>query len=602
MSDDPEESPLTSEQRAITEAPPDARILVTAGAGTGKTHVLAARLTHLVETEGLSPGDEVLVLSFSRAAVGELRRRVARLESDAAFVAASTFDSLATLLLSIEQPDRPLENLNYDARIREATKLVDNAETLPEALGLCRHLLVDEVQDLVGLRAEFVLALLNRIEGGCTLFGDPAQAIYEYAGTGGPDLYQDLRSRPGLDLDERVLDRNFRALSTEARRVLEFGPRLRGRQESAEVIGSDLRTLILELPGLGGLERAPRPLTRGLQRTKAVLCRTNGQALVISRRLHELGVTHRLQRSAADRAAAGWIAATASAVDASKVTRRRFLELGEDEGTTAAERSEQWQLLRRLDPRRGDDIDLRRVAERVRQGGLPEELNEVVDSNVVVSTVHRAKGLEFDTVAVVEPAEPRKDADLDAENRVLYVALTRARTDLYMLDAPDTKGMQTDDPTGRWVRRGYGPHHWKVFAIEVVGNDVHAADPAGSWLVQAPVVETQKYLRSDVAPGDEVTLTRVEEARSPDLHFVITHRDRPVGVTSKDFGRVLGRALKGGRPPVRIERLHVETIDTVAGNDAVSRKFGLGPCGLWARVRVNGLGELHFPTLQREKD
>ena len=69
---------FTTEQATVVSLPVEAHALVSAAAGTGKTHALAGRLTHLVESEGLSAGDELLVLSFSRAAVAELRRRIGR--------------------------------------------------------------------------------------------------------------------------------------------------------------------------------------------------------------------------------------------------------------------------------------------------------------------------------------------------------------------------------------------------------------------------------------------------------------------------------------------------------------------------------------------
>ena len=45
------------------------RMLVIAGAGRGKTEVVCRRIQHLVEDERLSPIGEIVVLSFSRAAV-----------------------------------------------------------------------------------------------------------------------------------------------------------------------------------------------------------------------------------------------------------------------------------------------------------------------------------------------------------------------------------------------------------------------------------------------------------------------------------------------------------------------------------------------------
>ncbi len=604
MQEIPDAPSLTDEQRAIAEAPPAARLLVTAGAGSGKTHVLAARLAHLVNTEGLSPGDEVLVLSFSRAAVAELRRRVSALASDAGFVSASTFDSFATLLLATEQPERDLELLDYDARITAATDLIAAGDQPLDVLDLCRHVLIDEVQDLVGPRARLVLALLRRLSCGFTMFGDPAQSIYDYGAgeeVAATDVYDTLRTETGLAVTERTLERNFRARTPEARQVLVFGPQLRDSSHSPEKIANDLRTFLLGLPGLGDLTVAPRPLTRAPEHTKALLCRTNGQALLISRRLHELGVTHRLQRSASERAAAGWLAAAAGHLHLTKVPRTRMVDAIEQAtGSSHDAATQRWLLLCRLDPRGHEEIDLRRVADRVRVGGLPEELNEVVETSVVVSTIHRAKGLEFDMVGIVDPVEIR-DEDVPAENRVLYVALTRARSDLFRVGRPDTTGMYVDKPSRRWVRRGFGRHRRTTFAIEVCGDDIHGADPAGAWLIDTPVEDTQQYLRTQVVPGDAVTLELISATAAPAEHYRVMHNKRPIGITSEAFGLTLGRALGGGRRfPDRIERVNVESVDTVAGNEAEGRKHGLGPSGLWSRVRVNGLGELRYNSKEEQ--
>ena len=114
------ETVLTDEQAKVADAPADARLLVTAGPGTGKTHVLVARLLSLIE-QGVAPGDGILVLSFSRAAVGEIRRRVAAAGGDVRYVRARTFDSFATGLLAQLRPEGAWQAGSYDDRIRAAT-------------------------------------------------------------------------------------------------------------------------------------------------------------------------------------------------------------------------------------------------------------------------------------------------------------------------------------------------------------------------------------------------------------------------------------------------------------------------------------------------
>ncbi len=67
--------PPTPEQVAVIEAPHDAPQLVVAGAGSGKTETMAARVVWLVANDHVQPED-VLGLTFTRKAATELSRRI----------------------------------------------------------------------------------------------------------------------------------------------------------------------------------------------------------------------------------------------------------------------------------------------------------------------------------------------------------------------------------------------------------------------------------------------------------------------------------------------------------------------------------------------
>jgi DNA helicase II / ATP-dependent DNA helicase PcrA len=89
---------LTAEQTAAVHH--DGRnLLIVAGAGTGKTTTLAARLAHLVET-GVPP-ERILLLTFSRRAATELlhRAEVSSGQSVSAAVWGGTFHAVANRLL-----------------------------------------------------------------------------------------------------------------------------------------------------------------------------------------------------------------------------------------------------------------------------------------------------------------------------------------------------------------------------------------------------------------------------------------------------------------------------------------------------------------------
>ncbi|MGM7446421.1 UvrD-helicase domain-containing protein, partial [Streptomyces tunisiensis] len=66
--------PFTPEQTACIIAPPAPQVIV-AGAGSGKTTVMAARVVWLVGTGQVAP-EQVLGLTFTNKASGELTERV----------------------------------------------------------------------------------------------------------------------------------------------------------------------------------------------------------------------------------------------------------------------------------------------------------------------------------------------------------------------------------------------------------------------------------------------------------------------------------------------------------------------------------------------
>ena len=114
----------TTEQTPVISATADSQLFVEAGPGTGKSETLVARLAWLLGGGGLNPS-QILVLSFSVAAVRELKARIDRAHKDGntnlAFIDLRTFDSFASRFLRLVIPQDELRDLDYDQRIHRAT-------------------------------------------------------------------------------------------------------------------------------------------------------------------------------------------------------------------------------------------------------------------------------------------------------------------------------------------------------------------------------------------------------------------------------------------------------------------------------------------------
>src|SRR5207248_8105268 len=83
---------------------PGGPLLVLAGAGSGKTRVLTARIAYLIQERGVAP-QRIFAVTFTNKAAGEMRARVAALLSaDPKGLWIGTFHSLSARLLRRQAP------------------------------------------------------------------------------------------------------------------------------------------------------------------------------------------------------------------------------------------------------------------------------------------------------------------------------------------------------------------------------------------------------------------------------------------------------------------------------------------------------------------
>lgn len=597
-----QEIELNEEQLDVVEASADARLLVIAGAGQGKTEVVASRIRSLVEDEGLTASDEILVLSFSRAAVSAVRTRLD--VRDVAAPNVRTFDSFASVLLlgAGIQPEG-----KFDARIRRATQLLREAEQSPDEIEPLRHVILDEVQDLVGDRADFVLTLLRWLDddAGITALGDPLQGVYDFqlddsiSKTSAASVFEALTDSFGCDTVG--LGKNYRARGKIPKQVVVLGEKLR-QERDGDAAEELLEDLVLEVPDRGDIDEWYDLVTPREGKKTAVLCTTNAEVLRVSRYLNEKYVAHAVRRQAQDFGAARWIAGALGPLPGPK-ERRSEVEAALERLLAEEDVEQKWNALKSAEGRSRDfdSLDLHRMSTLVKARALPLTLTEPDLSSVIVSTIHRAKGLEFDTVFIVEPSWLPPDEDSWTRVRREYVALSRARDHIFTCRLPQFKTkIKADDRLGRfkeeaWSRKKRGSTWTKAF--EFLYGDVETAYPASSHGAEA--LHIQHTLQSLDRVGMRVyaELDEAESTAEAPSYLLVTQDQQPLGRTSAAFDSTFQRAfgwLKN-RPTV-IDGLTLVSVETVAGDYRESEKAGLGSSGFWLVPRITGLARPDLTT------
>src|SRR5918993_5674054 len=170
-------------------------LLILAGAGSGKTRVITYRIAYLIG-DGHAQPDQVLAVTFTNKAAGEMRERVeALLGDDSNGVWLSTFHSLCARLLRREAPHI---GLTRDFVI------YDSADQVSVVKQASRELGIDD--KLVPPRAALarISHAKNRMEGPASLRGawnlrdEQIAKIYE-------KYIVALRDSNALDFDDLLL-------------------------------------------------------------------------------------------------------------------------------------------------------------------------------------------------------------------------------------------------------------------------------------------------------------------------------------------------------------------------------------------------------------
>lgn len=449
-------------QEAVIHADAEARVAVAAGPGTGKTWVACRRVAELVG--GGVPASRIWMVSFTRTAVLEIRQRIAATlddPADAASVRIATLDSHAWSLQSGFASDAALTG-SFDEGISRSIETLVSDPDAADYIARLRHLVVDEGQDIVGVRQELILAMIASTSERCgvTVFMDQAQAIYDFTeetrgkGPPGPTLAARLReagfAEAALSQVHRTDCPKLRTIFTAVRGdVLDTTMRPEKRAER-------VRNEIVRLAHADAGEARDFDINMARE-DSLVLFRRRAEVLERSSWAGE--VPHRLRMSGLPQRIRPWLAALFWDWCEPRVSRTQFEarwheRISGHAAIGAPQPDAAWALVVEVAGESADSIEISRLRDRLGRSAAPLIFcsPEFGDSGPVLGTIHASKGREADEVHLFLPPVDPDDEEPDQETRVVFVGATRARSRL--LVGRSGRNYASSTSSGRIWRRG----------------------------------------------------------------------------------------------------------------------------------------------------
>lgn len=463
------------EQSDIYEAPPDKSFLVNAGPGTGKTYTLIQKIKYLLDPKNNIKEENILVLSHTNAAVDEIKNRLKNISEDTdikvhrinirticSFVkyAHSKIDEF----INKDKVDkdkkyytyRPTENGFIEANKKLLNRLQFksyNFRTLLEQLEI-KYFIVDEIQDAVDTVGKIILKLTEAcIDAGIpfALFGDECQAIFDFdkdnisktEKMSSVDFYKNIKSLLSENNNTFLvsLDKNMRQQES-----------LDAYKESLEKLREHiLKNKIEECENdLNNIKnKTPDNLSTGISNipenaTHCILTHSNNRALYIASKLRKEGIPTyvRIKENEIQFEYHEWIGKILNKDEYSDINCNKFIELVHErnvvlptnykgyEETSHAKTFYEYINTKILDKEPNYKINKEKLLEKIYTEWKCDNIFKNSDKHdIEVSTIHKAKGREFDFVHIESECCEFKKEKKDMLNtyKNMYVALTRPK-------------------------------------------------------------------------------------------------------------------------------------------------------------------------------
>lgn len=440
----------TEEQLKIIESDEERRIVVNATPGAGKTAIACAKISHLID-EGVS-ASQIWLLSFTRTAVQELKDRIASFaneDMDVIGVKIATIDSRAWQL-RFGMTDEKGKNLfqNYDLSISEALKLLeDNPEDFEQAFESISHVIIDEAQDITGVRLQLIEQIVKMLPSTCgvTIFGDEAQAIYgftsdeelEEINAAGQNYLSVVKKRYSKDFEFLQLNSMHRTKNINLQRLIDE-LRLNIQVDSPELVinQKDAAKKITQAADRSGAAFKAEEI-HGLDDT-LILFRRRSDVLQACNFANQSNVRYRIRMGGLPVVCRPWIGQLLFGRNNELISSDEFNKFWQEGGNKILDCGDSaFSGFKRLMSvaNQGGKISVKKLRNATSRSVPPVELciPDLGTEGPILGTIHASKGREAENVRLFMNPISKSDASDEKkaeETRILFVGASRAKQSL----------------------------------------------------------------------------------------------------------------------------------------------------------------------------
>ncbi|MES2380917.1 MAG: RecQ family ATP-dependent DNA helicase [Bacteroidota bacterium] len=419
---------LSDVQRKIIDDKKSRYIVVAAGPGSGKTKVLVHKLASLLLMEDVKH-EQLLMVTFSRAAATEFKKRLIELIGNAAnFIDIKTFHSYCfDLLGKVGTIDRA------DAIIKTTVEKIKNNEV--ETSRITKTVLViDEAQDMDEEEFELIKVLMDKNEEMRVIaVGDDDQNIYEWRGADSKHLLSFITEKNATKYE---LIKNYRSksnlvsftnqfLKTIDNRLKEI-PIEANQHDNGEIRIIHYKNGNLITPLIDDI------ISTGLSGTTCILTHKNEEAFQVAGLLTKNGHQAKLIQSN-DGFSLYNLAEVRFFLNELRLDENVFTISDDIWGDAKRNLIDKYKSSSKLEVCNNliKDFEGTNIKKKYKSDFevfiRESKLEDFISTNgetIFVSTIHKAKGKEFDNVFLLLE---NFDAREDGKKRQLYVAMTRAK-------------------------------------------------------------------------------------------------------------------------------------------------------------------------------